>query len=368
MKYLAVAFNWLLCLAFFLFALSMLSNEDWLRAGMVAGIVLLLFPPLRQIIDRREEGFITRKGRLAAIVGLLMLLYLTGQMNRPDSIYDSAEHESRFMKKYDELMEDWPVPYTSLFVNTRLGRVHVIISGPKNAPPALLLHAGALPSWSWKYNIEGLSNHFRTFAIDAIGEVGKSALENIDRPTRDGKDVAQLYSEIMDFLEIEKAHIIGASYGGFIATNMALYQPQKVDKLVLLGPMGVNPVTRSTLLRIVLLTLFPAEPVQRSFVDWMIDGGNDNTEEIIEWMRLVFEGVTAREAMPTTFSRQQLQEIGLPVLLILGRKDNLVGKPEMVMDYTGNMPNLKTEILDTSHAIWAEEPERVNSLVLGFLN
>jgi pimeloyl-ACP methyl ester carboxylesterase len=48
-------------------------------------------------------------------------------------------------------------------------------------------------------------------------------------------------------LGIEKAYVVGASEGGFIGTNFALYTPERVEKLALLGPMGYSGAFQSVL-------------------------------------------------------------------------------------------------------------------------
>jgi pimeloyl-ACP methyl ester carboxylesterase len=301
------------------------------------------------------------------VVASALALYLIVAANKPQSIYLTPEYEERFMAFYDDQMEEWPVPYETTYVETRYGRAHVITGGDPDAPPLLLCHAGALPSWSWKYNIEELNAHFRTYAVDAMGEVGKSVLYDVNEHTRDGRDIADLYCEILDELGLERPHVAGASYGGFIGTNIAIHHPDRVDKLVLIGPMGVTPSTASTLLRITLLTLFPAKPVQDSFVDWMIAGSDDSTDDIVAWMRMVFTGARAKEAPPMTFTQEELAEIKAPVLLILGERDNLVGAPSTVIEYTRPIPNVESAVLDASHGIWAERAAEVDELIVGFL-
>jgi pimeloyl-ACP methyl ester carboxylesterase len=131
--------------------------------------------------------------------------------------------------------------------------------------------------------------------------------------------------------------------------------------------MGVTPATASTLLRIILLTLFPAKPVQDSFVDWMIAGSEDSTKDIVAWMRLVFSGARAREAPPMTFSRDELARVRAPVLLVLGERDNLVGDPASVIEHTKSIPQLETAVLDACHGIWVERAGEVDSLIVEFL-
>jgi pimeloyl-ACP methyl ester carboxylesterase len=264
-------------------------------------------------------------------------------------------------------MEQWPVPYESMFVETSYGKVYVVISGPQDAPPALLFHAGALPSWSWRYNIEVLSQRYRTYAIDAIGEAGKSALSNLGNHPKDGKEVAELYVEIADKLGVDQVYVMSASYGGFIGTNYALYAPERVKKLVLLGPMGVTPATGSTLLTMTVCMMFPMELTRDYLVRWAFGGNAQVVEFAEEWFRAVLVGVIPREAPPKTFTPQQLQSIQVPVLLILGEKDPLAGDPEKIKQFAQNIPDIRIEVLNTGHGIWVEQPDEVNALILEFL-
>ena len=79
----------------------------------------------------------------------------------------------------------------------------------------------------------------------------------------DGKALSELYTEIMDTLGIQRACFIGASQGGFISTNMALYASERVEKIILCGPMGYTG-TNISVLRILITAMFPVKPIQNS--------------------------------------------------------------------------------------------------------
>jgi len=73
----------------------------------------------------------------------------------------------------------WPVPYESLDVPTRFGSTHIIISRPKDAPPLVLLHGANDSATAWYPNIADLSRNYRTYALDTIGDVGKSVASHL---------------------------------------------------------------------------------------------------------------------------------------------------------------------------------------------
>ena len=57
----------------------------------------------------------------------------------------------------------------------------------------------------------------------------------------------------------------------------------------------------------------------------------------------------------------------MPVLLLLGKKDGLVGNPENTKKVVKNIPDVQVEILDTGHLISAEKPDQFNKLVYDFI-
>ncbi len=282
------------------------------------------------------------------------------------TIYNSTEFEAKLMAIYDSRLKQWPIPYNSIFLDTSYGKVHVIISGPKDAPPVLLLHAAGMSASSWLYNIEGLNLHYRTYAIDNIGEVGKSALNDLDSFPNDGKALNDLYTEISDKLEVGNAYVIGASNGGFIATNYALYSPERVKKLVLLGPMGVTPATDSTIQKIEQSALPDTQLSPEDMLRWALGDNPRVLEAYGEWFGLVMGGTRPRVAAPIPFAPEQLQTISCPVLLILGEKDNLVGDPTKVKELAQNIPDIQIEILNSGHLISADQPYIVNNLIYEF--
>jgi pimeloyl-ACP methyl ester carboxylesterase len=286
-------------------------------------------------------------------------------MSTGRSIYKSPEVEAQLVGIYDARLGQWPVPYESIFVDTTYGKVHTIVSGPEDAPPVLLLHASGLSAWSWLYNVEELNKHYRTFAIDTIGDAGKSVLSDLDYFPKDGQALSDFYLEISDKLGVNSAYVVGASQGGFIGTSYALYAPERVKKLVLLGPMGYAGTNR-TVVRIVLATLLPFKSIQDSTFRWAFGDSSEVQAACDEWFRLVMTGVMPKQARPKTFSAEQLQSLQLPVLLVLGERDGLVGDPKNAKILAQNITDIQTVILDTGHAIGVEKPKAINSLISDF--
>jgi pimeloyl-ACP methyl ester carboxylesterase len=137
--------------------------------------------------------------------------------------FKSDEGKARYLAAYDAVLAEWPVPFDELDVPTRLGPTHVVASGPPDAPPLLLLPSFAGTATVWRLNAEGLSRAFRTYAVDVIGQPGKSlATRRLRRP----REYADWLVDVLDGLNVRHASIVGCSFGGFLALNQALVTPE----------------------------------------------------------------------------------------------------------------------------------------------
>ena len=116
--------------------------------------------------------------------------------------------------------------------------------GKESDPTVMLVHGsgpGVTSYANWRLVIPALAENFHVVAPDMVG-FGYS-----DRPegVKYSLDTwADQTVGLMDTLGIEKAHLVGNSFGGGIGLRIATKHPDRVDKLVLMGSMGVDfPIT-----------------------------------------------------------------------------------------------------------------------------
>ena len=362
----ALALGWILSILFGLLALSMFLTGNPIQAIPLIAIILLLLPPVRgllqQVIGRPIPGWLIA----VLVIALLAVFVLLSTRNKPTSIYYTPEHEAKLMSMYDARLQAWPVPFETRYVDTQYGKVHVIVSGPDQAPPLLLLHASAVSGVSWLENIEELNDHFRTYAIDTIGDVGRSKLEDLEHFPGDGQELSDLVADVADKLGVGRAPVVGASQGGFIATNYALHAPERVEKVVLLGPMGYAG-TSASVIRIMLAAMFPLKPIRENTARWAFGDSSAVQDAYGDWLQTVVGGVASKQARPKPIAPEQMENLQVPVLLVLGARDNLVGDPEKARQLVHNAPNIQVEVVDTGHLVGVEKPVLVNDLILSFL-
>ena len=116
-------------------------------------------------------------------------------------------------------------------------RLHYHEAG--EGPCLILLHGSGpgVSGWSnFKGNLPVLARTFRTIVPDMPG-FGLSDRVELDRAYP--RVAADSVKFLMDQLGVEKAHVLGNSMGGYVAAELALAHPDRVAKLVLMGPGGL---------------------------------------------------------------------------------------------------------------------------------
>jgi pimeloyl-ACP methyl ester carboxylesterase len=365
MMYIGLVFGWFFAILFGVLTISMLLMHNWLQAVLLLLVVLLCLPPVTTLAKNQWALSIHPVLRAVLVVALL---YGFGRLllgKEQTSIYKSPGIKGRFTQIYDRKMAEWPLPYEDIFLETEYGRVHVIASGPPQAPSLLLLHASGVSSWSWKYNIDPLSTHYRTYAIDLIGDAGKSEFTDLKHVMKNGHDQARLYAEIADKLGAQKAYVVGASEGGFIASNFAAAYPERVEKLALLGPMGYSGATQA-IIRIALTSFFPLKPIQDATFAWAFSDSSQLKQDYAEWFPLTMTSLQPVKVPPLSISAEQRQALSMPVMFVFGRNDNLVGDPEAAQALVKDIPDVRVEIVDAGHLMGGEVPDQISGLLLAF--
>lgn len=292
-------------------------------------------------------------------------------MHRSPSGFRSPKGEARYVDAYDATLASWPVAFNSLQLATRYGDTHVIASGPEDAPPLLLLHAASFSATEWLANIAALSQRFRTYAVDILGEPGKSVQT---RPLQSRADVGDWLLDVLDKLEIDRASMVGHSFGGWMTVSFALRAPERLNKIVLLAPaasihrfswptrlaLGVGRLMWMLPSRLVVdgtLKKVFAQPenVNPAFLEQFAIG--------VKEFRYPKNGV-----FPSACSDLELLELSVPTLLLIGDKEGTY-PPEKALDRAGNLiPNLQAELISgAGHGLNIDQPELVNSRMVEFL-
>lgn len=227
-----------------------------------------------------------------------------------------------YLLAYDKALMLWNVPFEEKDLKTSYGNAHVIISGPEDGHPLVLLHGMNATSTMWYPNIKALSEKHRVYAIDFLLEPGKSRCE---AEVTETLALMRWYDEIFKELKLEEFSILGASRGGWLATNIALHRKAGIKKLVLLSPAQTFTWIRpgSKVVKNLVYTMSPKRKKLRSILQTMTCNVDSMKQAYIDqyYMGLEQSSISKCFMDMTPFTDKELKSLDMPVLVLIGDRD-----------------------------------------------
>jgi pimeloyl-ACP methyl ester carboxylesterase len=314
----------------------------------------------------------------------LLLVYLcacgsgTKKENTTATIQDSLKgsdstaivrnEKLTYLQSYDRALQLWKTPFEERDIKTSFGSAHVIISGPPNAAPLVLLHGMNASSTMWYPNIRSLSENHRAYAIDFLLEPGKSLCEGEVSST---DQIVNWYYEIFDQLQLSKFSIIGASRGGWLAMNIALHSQSRINKIVLLSPAQtftwIKP--RMRIITNISYSINPKRRKLRNVLETMTANVDNINQAYINQYYIATTKATMSKCMlqMTPFSDKQLGSLKIPVLVLIGDND-IINNEKSLERAKKLIPGVETGIIkQAGHFLSMDQPETVDREILDFL-
>ncbi|MFD4674384.1 alpha/beta fold hydrolase [Lentzea sp. NPDC058450] len=264
----------------------------------------------------------------------------------------------RYFATYEAIRSKWPVPSEELDVNTRFGTTRVRRSG--TGTPIVLLHGAMGTSLSWYPWVGELAARHTLYAVDMIGEPGRSVQT---RPMESTDDEADWLADVLAGLGHEKVHLIGMSRGACLALNLATRRPAGVAGILAFEPGGFGIDFR----KFVLWSIgelsrwwLPAAILRR------ISKGDPAVRHTMR--PLVFRGMKYKVQMAPlhVFTDDELRSIEVPTYFILGER-SLIKARQLAARVESLVPRVRTEIVPrATHALNLEEPELTTARILAF--
>jgi pimeloyl-ACP methyl ester carboxylesterase len=263
-------------------------------------------------------------------------------------IYKTERGEREIVRRYQEMLTQWPVPAEHMRVPTREGETYIVACGPRDAPPLLLLHGSGSNAAMWMGDVTAWAEHFRIYAVDIIGEPGLSAPS---RPRLDSDAYALWLDDVMAELVLTRAAIVGASLGGWLALDYSTRRPERVERLALLCPGGVGRQKVGFLLKALLYKPFGQWGMRRS-IRAVAGIDSHKTPEIAEYLVLTFSHFLPRRDRLPVFSDEALRRLTMPVLTIIGGRDAMFDSYDTAKRLQRNVPHATVIMLpEVAHSI-----------------
>jgi pimeloyl-ACP methyl ester carboxylesterase len=241
----------------------------------------------------------------------------------------------------------------------------------KGSGPALVFFHGP---WglTWDPFLDELAKHFTVYAPEHPGTTPE-APEDVHH--LDGLwDLVLCYDELLSALGLERVALLGHSFGGMVAAEMAAAAPRRVERLALIAPIGfwreTDPVVNWMLLdadalRAHLFREPAGEPAQQLFGPAEPAAAAAAARVRTLWSM----GATGKFIwpLPDKGLKKRIHRITAPTLVVWGTEDRLV-PPVYADEFLKRLPGARLETVERGgHAPQAEQPEAVARTIGEFL-
>jgi pimeloyl-ACP methyl ester carboxylesterase len=239
-----------------------------------------------------------------------------------------------------------------------------------SGPPLVFLHPAAGPGWD--PFLDELASHHTVYAPDhpGTGDTARDAIHQVPSLW----DLVLVYDELLDALGLGGVPLVGASFGGMMACEVAAHRRDAISRLVLLDPIGLwrddAPVAQYMTMTPdeLVETLFhdPSGPVAQAAMALPSDPG----EMAVAMADTVWAmGATGKFVWPIPDKglHRRLHRVTAPALVIWGEDDRLVS-PVYAQEFAERLGDARVEIVaGAGHVPQLERLDVVAPMVLDFL-
>jgi len=267
--------------------------------------------------------------------------------------------------------------------------LHYLDEGPRDAPPLLMVHGN--PTWSFYYRnlVSGLSNQYRTVAVDHLG-CGLS-----DKPADWDYCLANHIENLVgltESLDLRNTTLVAHDWGGAIGLGTLLRLRERFKRIVLFNTAAFPPPYIPFRIRVCRWPIFGKLGLQgmnlfaRAAITMATERSNGLPANVSQGLLAPYDSWSNRIATyqfvkdiplsPAHRTWQVLESMeselsglsSMPIKLIWGMKDWCF-RPECLERLVKHWPAADvTEFADGGHYIVEDEPEKVVSLVRDFLD
>lgn len=261
----------------------------------------------------------------------------------------SEKAEQHFREVEAQLWQETGTTPEHLTAQTRFGSTHVY-HWPGSGTPLVLLHGMGDTSRRWVPHAKALQGR-NIYSPDIMGEVGRS---NQSVGFSSAADYGIWLDETLAALDVERAHIIGMSLGGYVALELATLNPERVESLVLFDPLGIVKLRLGRLMRWSAKTGLAMLAPERTRVSLAKRLGMPALENKADARLLRHAQFQHPIAMPPIepLDDDQLRQVIAPVHLVAGGKSQAFDAEPMTARICELVPTAEIDVLpNAGHAL-----------------
>lgn len=283
--------------------------------------------------------------------------------------FRSADARRTYLAAYDELRALSPRPDVVHDVPTKFGTVRVYQHGPDHGTPVVLIHGFFLTSAMWWGQVAGLASDFTVYAMDMLGQPGAGIQsKTMFTPA----DSARCIDAVLEGLGLRDVHLVGHSYGGWLATHTAARTPRRLATVTLVDPASTVARTSAKFWRsLALLLLRPRSVRAGRGAVWI--AGHPAPGSSVDMLAGLFVAGFAAFAPPLRTpplrfpSDRLLRSVRLPVQVLLAG-NTVHDSAKALQRIQSVVPTWRYHLWpNTSHALPAEIPNEVNARIRQFV-
>jgi pimeloyl-ACP methyl ester carboxylesterase len=257
-----------------------------------------------------------------------------------------------------------PTNVSSSILEVRGGKIRTRVLSAGQGDPLLFLHgAGGL---FWDPFLEALAGRFTVYAPEHVGSGDSVGLEEL----RDIWELVHYNDDLLDALGISKTNVVGHSFGGMVAAEFAANHRERINKLVLMAPIGLwrddAPIadiagTPPEKMRELVLA-DPTGPLAG-----MLTPPADDPEALFQAAMRMASVLHFIWPIPDKGLDRRIHRIDAPTLLVWGQQDKLV-PPVYAQEFASRLQDAEVALIDgAGHLPQLEQPDATRSAVLDFL-
>ncbi len=258
------------------------------------------------------------------------------------------------------------------------GDLQVTDSGPRNAPPIVLVHCFTCAMDWWDRVLPRLEKNHRVVRVDLLGHGGSE----MPASGYSIEDQADAVAEALARLDVRDATVVGHSLGGTVSVGLAERSPALVDRIVIVdseptheeGDLGLlarltfTPVLGPALWRV------KSDFTVREGLEVAFAPGYDVPDAFVEDLqRMTYSAYEEAANESQDYSKEKglnerVRESGKPLLVIMGAEEQIIDDPAAALAaYREVVPGAETKLIPgVGHSPNVEAPTATAALILAF--